>query len=75
MSISELIEMQERKRKRPFLCRAGFHRFYRVRWLLTTGHAVCDKCGMGLMLSLFGEFSCTPRESIKILRELEACGQ
>jgi hypothetical protein len=67
--IETLIEMQEGKRKRPWPCRFGFHEMHQVQRLITTGHAVCARCGAVWMTSLFGDFDLSRSESVAFLRK------
>ena len=66
--IDMLVEMQEGSRKRPWLCRLGFHRVYQVEQLITTGYSACADCGAMWMTSLWGDFGMSRAESARTLR-------
>jgi hypothetical protein len=75
--VGRLVEIQEGRAKRPWACRFGLHQMSQVRQLLTTGNAVCGKCGVVWMTSLFGDFDLSRAESADFLRKnadkLEPC--
>jgi hypothetical protein len=67
--VGRLVEIQEGRTKRPWACRFGLHQMSQVRQLLTTGNAVCGKCGVVWMTSLFGDFDLSRAESADFLRK------